>query len=111
MLVAARGRFDERDRFDAIEDIGAIFLGVLGHQAVQVKARNGVAVVGKHGVFWPVHVELGAKAEAAQALIAVTICGHDTLEAHLGQLVDRARGEAIATGLLAGEVLLLDQAH
>ena len=39
----------------------------------------------------------------------MAVRGHDVFETHLAQLVDRSRSEPVATGLLAREVLLLDQ--
>ena len=45
-----------------------------------------------------------------QAVVAVR-SGQCPVEAHVGELADRAWREPVAAGLLAGEVLLLDHDH
>ena len=58
----------------------------------------------------PGQVEDLAVGVGPEPVVAVG-AGQGALEAHVGELADRAGGEAVAAGLLPGEVLLLDQGH
>ncbi len=56
----------------------------------------------------PGHLNRRSEAEAPKSVVLVAVQGDDALETHLGELVDRARREPVAAGLLAGELFLLD---
>ena len=101
---------DGRRHLGALQQGRAGRLGVPGHQAVEVVARDGVAVVGEVRVLRPVHVDGAAEAEGAQALVAVGT-GQRALQVHVGQLADGPRREPVAAGLLPGELLLLHHDH
>ena len=107
-----RGRLVDHRACDlgALEQGRPRRLGVPGHQAVQVVTGDGVAVVGKVGVLRPLHVDGAAEAEGPQAAVAVGP-GQGPLQVHVGQLPDGPRREAVAAGLLPGELLLLHDDH
>ena len=92
----------------ALEQLGAAGLGLGGHHRVEVAPADDIAVAGVHRVLGPLHLEGDPVGDAAQAVVAVVVGRDLLLEAHVPQLGDGARGEAVAARLLAGEGLLLD---
>ena len=113
---AGQGRERARQRGPLVDHggrhLGALqegrpgLLGVPGHQAVEVVAGDGVAVVGEVRVLRPPHVDGAAEAEGPQPAVAVG-AGQGPLQVHVGQLPDGPRREPVAAGLLPGELLLL----
>ena len=84
--------------------------GPLGHQLVEVVAGDDVAHGRERRVVGPGHLHghpVGARPQAVEAVRP----GQGAREPHVGELADRARGEAVTAGLLPREVLLLDHHH
>jgi hypothetical protein len=98
----------ERDRLDAVEQRGAEALGALSDQTVKIESGDGVSVARKNRVIGPVHLEGRAETEGPQSIELVAVGRDGILESHLSQLVDRSRRQAVAAGLLARELFLLD---
>ena len=111
-----RGAVDEAtldDRFHGFmagEQRRACGLGVVGHHHVEVASPNDVAVARVDRVRRPPQLELATHPGRPQAIVAVVPaqrCG----KPHLLELVDGARGEAVAAGFLPGKRLSLDHRH
>ena len=86
------------------------FTARVGDHLVEVAAAHDVAVGGEVGVLGPRELERHAVRDRAQAVEAEEL--RERLgEAHVVELADGPRREAVAAGLLAREALLLDDEH
>jgi hypothetical protein len=84
-------------------------LGVAGELLVEVVALADQAVVREGGEIGPVELEPDAAADDPQALVAQPAGLLGDVDAHGDELLDRARGEAVAADLLARELGLLQE--
>ena len=98
---------DRRGGLGLIPHRGAGLLGVLGHEVIEVVARDDVAVGREVGVLGPAHLERVAERERPQPVVAVVL-GERVGQAHVVELFDGPRGEPVAAGLLPRVVLALD---
>ncbi len=95
----------------ALEQAGAGLLGVAGELLVEVVALADESVVRVRGQLRPVELEADTAADDAQPLVAQPAGLLGDVDAHGDELLDRARGEAVAAHLLARELGLLQEQH
>ena len=84
---------------------------MLSHGRIEVEAGDGVAVAREGVRTRPSQLEDLAEPIGPQAVVAMSDTSHHRLEAHIGQLTDRPRRQAIAAGLGSREGLLLEHRH
>src|SRR5690606_30114747 len=103
--------FHDRFRFGLLPHPDPLLLGEGGDLLVQVAAPDHPTPVGKARMLGPLQLEhdrvAGVRAEPVYAVEA----GDVEVESHLAELEDRPRREPVATGLVAGVFLPLDEGH
>ena len=88
----------------------AVLLRMAGEDVVEVQPGTHEPVVGVVGEVGPGHLEAMSAADDPQALV-LDPAGLVDVDAHPDELADRARGQSVATDLLARKRGLFQQQH
>ena len=103
--AAHEAALDQRvQRLVALQEPCPGGFGVRGDEPVELAPAHDVAVLRVHRVRRPLELELPTHARRPQAVVAVEAL-ELVAEAHVVELLDGPRGQAVAARLLAGNVL------
>ncbi|CAB5027352.1 unannotated protein [freshwater metagenome] len=96
--------------FGVASQHGAAPHGVLRHERVELGPPDHVAEVRIDGVVGPLHLDRAVVGDRPEPIDAV-VAGEHVREAHVVELFDPTRRDAVTAGLLARERLALDEHH